>query len=55
MIASDGIHLKNVARLPSGFAIAAKFRDVTLINTHHQDLLGVTAGNSSIRANYRNY
>jgi exonuclease III len=34
IIARDGIHLENVARLPSGRAIAAKFRDVALINIY---------------------
>jgi exonuclease III len=34
IIVRDGIHLENVARLPSVRAIAAKFRDVTLINIY---------------------
>jgi exonuclease III len=34
IIARDGIHLENVACLPSGRAIAAKFLDVTLIKIY---------------------
>ena len=34
IIARDAIHLVNVARLHSGRAIAAKFRDIALINIY---------------------
>ena len=34
IIARDGIHLQNIALLPSGRDIAAKFRDITLINIY---------------------